>query len=60
MSSTPGGSVPYLCLSYVWGEPPDDKSGNASFKTIDSLTENLPETVSDAMHVAHKLGYRYL
>jgi len=46
---------PYVCLSYVWGahEATHGISGGL-------LLEPLPQTVSDAMAVTLKIGFRYL
>jgi len=46
---------PYVCLSYVWGSNLSDQkvAGNA-------LPHEMPSTISDAMEVTLKLGWRYL
>lgn len=46
---------PYVCLSYVWGAPTNHQCVSNS-----SLPDELPSTVSDAMDVTLRAGFRYL
>ncbi|KAK5062701.1 hypothetical protein LTR84_004775 [Exophiala bonariae] len=51
------GSQPYVTLSYVWGDT------MIEFDSVDLgevLPESIPVTVTDAINVTTKLGYRYL
>ena len=47
-------SMPYLALSYVWGQGPLEKY------TYPHLPDPLPPTIKDAITVTLKLGYRYI
>jgi hypothetical protein len=45
----------YVCLSYVWGtDEVDCQTGG------NELPQDLPQTISDAMHVTVEVGLRYL
>lgn len=58
-------SMPYLALSYVWGQ---GRSDCAKKKNMDALRERgglakhmvLPRTVADAIRLTGLLGYRYI
>lgn len=53
---------PYIALSYCWGPPPHLQVKKFSLDGWDASipTENLPQTIKDAVTVAHQLGITYL
>ncbi|EIW52261.1 HET-domain-containing protein [Trametes versicolor FP-101664 SS1] len=60
--STEGQDGIYVALSYVWGEAQPHKTTNSN-KSIYSAgidASLLPQTIRDAIYVAHTLGFRYL
>ncbi|KAI0823231.1 heterokaryon incompatibility protein-domain-containing protein [Trametes gibbosa] len=61
--STVGQRGSYLALSYVWGEDQPHKTTTAnlsSYQTEGLDTLRLPQTIRDAIHIAHALGFQYL
>lgn len=53
----------YAALSYCWGKTPQLKTleGNISSHQADGIKlEDLPRTISDAIIITRKLGFRYL
>ncbi|KAI0677125.1 heterokaryon incompatibility protein-domain-containing protein, partial [Trametes maxima] len=54
--------VPYVALSYVWGDSISHCTGRENYKTylkgIDYDT--IPQTIRDAIKVTHDLGMRYI
>ncbi|KAI9736600.1 MAG: hypothetical protein M1834_000804 [Cirrosporium novae-zelandiae] len=60
---TGGIEEPYVTLSYVWGE--DQPQKTTTDNIIQYVTSGLnmnetPQTIKDAVHVTHKLQFRYL
>ncbi|KAL1937517.1 hypothetical protein VTO73DRAFT_13103 [Trametes versicolor] len=62
LASTGGEYGQYLALSYVWGEPQQHQTTMSNISAyadgIDAAF--LPQTIHDAIHVTHALGFRYL
>ncbi|KAL2130546.1 hypothetical protein VTI74DRAFT_6244 [Chaetomium olivicolor] len=50
----PAGDLPYVCLSYVWGQ----STGDNSFVSV--LPQGLPTTIEDAITATLGVGMRYL
>lgn len=62
LTSTKGGHGKYLALSYVWGGPQQHQTtvSNISVYADGIDAAFLPQTIRDAIHVTHSLGFRYL
>ena len=60
--STGGTHGTYLALSYVWGEPQPHNTtlSNLSDYADEIASTYLPQTIRDAIHVTHALGFRFL
>ena len=60
--STGGTHGAYLALSYVWGEPQPHSTtlSNLSDYADEIASTRLPQTIRDAIHVTHALGFRFL
>ncbi|PWY95754.1 HET-domain-containing protein [Aspergillus sclerotioniger CBS 115572] len=56
--------TPYLALSYVWGGPQTfqlEKSTTTQLAQSGSLAAGaLPQTIEDALFLAHSLGFKYI
>ncbi|KAI0826815.1 heterokaryon incompatibility protein-domain-containing protein [Trametes gibbosa] len=52
----------YLALSYVWGEPQPYRTVLSNISAYEDGMEPslLSQTIRDAIHVTHALGYQYL
>ncbi|KAI0663662.1 heterokaryon incompatibility protein-domain-containing protein [Cubamyces menziesii] len=60
---TPGARGGYAALSYVWGEEQPHRTtvaNLASYMREGIESDTLPQTIRDAIHVAHALGMRFL
>jgi hypothetical protein len=54
--------LPYIALSYVWGNPhdADDSRRSAKSELSDRLPPVLPQMIEDALNITIRLCYRYL
>ncbi|KAI0663953.1 heterokaryon incompatibility protein-domain-containing protein [Cubamyces menziesii] len=62
VQTSPGEKGNYIALSYVWGGPQPHSTCRANLTSymhgIGSV--GLPQTIRDAIHVTHALGFRFL
>ena len=49
------GGEQYVALSYVWGD-----TARHTPRSFDTLPEELPQTIADAISVVHNLGIQYI
>lgn len=60
--STDGRLGKYLALSYVWGEAQPHQTSKANIAAYSAGIDAalLPQTIRDAIHTTHALGFQYL
>ncbi|WAO96205.1 HET domain-containing protein [Fusarium falciforme] len=51
----PANGMPYIALSYLWGG-----GLNSAVSSVNSLPDDVPKTIKDAMTATRAMGFRYL